>query len=168
MTGIQICRHVSEKFADQGNKDLLGAGALERASIEQWLKAEVQRFEPPSSALVFHLAFAPVLNPENVEWQTIDDQKEKLSAVLDVYDKRLSMSEYLAGDKFTLADLSHLPNTHYLWNKTTEGRRLFESRKNVKRWWELISKRPTWEKVVRMQREHPGPLEGLGPLTSTN
>uniref|UniRef100_A0A803NDT2 glutathione transferase n=1 Tax=Chenopodium quinoa TaxID=63459 RepID=A0A803NDT2_CHEQI len=63
---------------------------------------------------------------------------------------RLGESRYLAGDDFTLADLSHLPNTHYLVNGT-DVKELFMSRDNVGRWWEEISGRESWKKVVEMQ-----------------
>jgi hypothetical protein len=35
---------------------------------------------------------------------------KELSKLLNIYEQRLYESEFLAGDKFTLADLSHLPN----------------------------------------------------------
>ncbi|KNA08914.1 hypothetical protein SOVF_158410 [Spinacia oleracea] len=80
----------------------------------------------------------------------IKQSKEKLAKVLDVYDRRLGESRYLAGDDFTLADLSHLPNAQYLVNGTDVGE-LFTSRDNVGRWWEEISSRESWKKVVEMQ-----------------
>ena len=80
----------------------------------------------------------------------IKQNESKLVKVLNVYEKRLGVSRYLAGDEFTLADLSHLPNTQYLVEKTNRDE-LFKSRKNVGRWWEEISSRPSWKKVVEMQ-----------------
>jgi glutathione S-transferase len=35
---------------------------------------------------------------------------KEVSKLLNIYEQRLYESEYLAGHKFTLADLSHLPN----------------------------------------------------------
>jgi len=154
----EICRHIAEKYADRGNKALYGTGALERASIEQWLQSEARNFDPPSSALVFHLAFAPAMGlmPDEA---MIEQNEKKLDRVLEVYDKKLESSKYLAGDEFTLADLSHLPNSHYLIERSTRGSKLFRSKKNVARWWEDISSRASWQQVVHMQSEHPGPLE---------
>ncbi|KAK1303426.1 Glutathione S-transferase PARB [Acorus calamus] len=57
-----ICRYVCDKYSERGNKRLLGLGLLERASIEQWLEAESQSFNLPSSTVVFQLAFAPRMN----------------------------------------------------------------------------------------------------------
>jgi Glutathione S-transferase, C-terminal domain len=67
--------------------------------------------------------------------------------VLDVYNHRLGESRYLAGDEFTLADLTHLPNSQYIATSEDWGH-LFYERENVKRWWEEVSTRPSWTKVV--------------------
>ncbi|XP_072957175.1 glutathione S-transferase F10-like [Typha angustifolia] len=149
----EICRHIAEKYQEKGNRDLLGSGTLERASIEQWLQTEAYSFDPPASALVFNLAFAPLMDIEKDE-EVIERSKKKLIKVLDIYEQKLAETRYLAGDKFTLADLSHLPNAHRL--VTNAGcRSLFTSRKRVNRWWEEISNRASWRNVVGMQQEAP-------------
>ncbi|CAL9087045.1 unnamed protein product [Musa textilis] len=151
-----ICRYISRKYEYKGNKALSGTGFLQRASIEQWLQAEAVNFEPPSSALVFQLTFAPALHMPPDE-ELIKQNEEKLSKVLDIYNSRLGESEYLTGDTFTLADLSHLPNSHYL-AMSERGRKLFATRGNVARWSTAISARPSWKQVVEMQKELPGLL----------
>ncbi|XP_052189077.1 glutathione S-transferase F10-like [Diospyros lotus] len=148
-----ICRYISEKHSEKGNKGLYGTNPLEKASIEQWLEAEAQSFNPPSSALVFQLAFAPRMKIKQDEG-LIKQNEEKLAKVLEVYERRLGESRYLAGDEFTLADLSYLPNAHYLVNATDRGE-LITSRKNVDRWWEEISSRASWKKVVELQNSPP-------------
>lgn len=158
----EICRYIGGKFADQGNKNLLGTGGLERASIEQWLQSEAKSFDPVASQLVFNLAFAVHMGLKP-DIDLVDHCEKKLNQILDVYDERLGESCYLAGDEFTLADLSHLPNSHYLVT-TEKGNELFYQRKNVQRWWHDISGRDTWKAVVRMQTEHPGPLEKFATI----
>ncbi|XP_021802594.1 glutathione S-transferase-like [Prunus avium] len=145
-----ICRYICNKYADQGNKGLYGTNPLAKASIDQWLEAEGQSFSPPSSTLVFQLAFAPRMKLKQ-DQGVIRQNEEKLKKVLDVYENRLGESRFLAGDEFSLADLSHLPNGHYLVNATDRGE-LFTSRNNVGRWWTEISTRDSWEKVVEMQK----------------
>lgn len=152
-----ICRYLCTQFPNQGNRFLYGTGSLERASIEQWLQAEAQNFNPPSSALVFQLAFAPLLEIPQ-DHMVIAENERKLQQVLNVYDEILSKNEYLAGDVFTLADLSHLPDSQYIVS-SERGRKLFTSRKNVARWFDQISSRKAWEQVVKMQMEHPGAFE---------
>ncbi|KAK9994167.1 hypothetical protein SO802_023870 [Lithocarpus litseifolius] len=41
----------------------------------------------------------------------IKQNEEKLLKVLDIYRKRPKEAQFSAGDEFSLADLSHLPNT---------------------------------------------------------
>ncbi|CAI9260494.1 unnamed protein product [Lactuca saligna] len=144
-----ICRYIAEKYQNKGTIGLFGTNPLVKASIDQWLEAESQSFNPPSSILTFQLFFAPRMKMKQDE-ALIKQNESKLLKVLNVYEKRLGVSRYLAGDEFTLADLSHLPNTQYLVEKTNRAE-LFKSRKNVGRWWEEISTRPCWKKVVEMQ-----------------
>ncbi|KAG6585517.1 Glutathione S-transferase F8, chloroplastic [Cucurbita argyrosperma subsp. argyrosperma] len=146
-----ICRYVCEKHAEKGNKGLYGLDQLQKASIDQWIEAEGQSFNPPSTILGFQLIFAPRMNVPQDE-KAIKESEEKLSKVLDVYEQRLEQSRYLAGDEFSLADLSHLPNIHYLVNLTDRAE-LFTSRKNVERWWNEISGRESWKEVVEMQKQ---------------
>ncbi|XP_078448223.1 glutathione S-transferase F8, chloroplastic-like [Wolffia australiana] len=147
-----ICRYVCDKFAGNGNEGLFGDGLLARASIDQWLEAEAQSFNPPSSVLIFQLAFAPRMKLKQDE-AAIEQNEGKLAKVLDVYEQRLEQSRFLAGDEFSLADLSHLPNSHYL--ARTDRAHLLTSRKNVGRWWAEISSRPSWKKVLEMMKSPP-------------
>ncbi|CAA6656039.1 unnamed protein product [Spirodela intermedia] len=148
----QVPAFQDESITLFGNKGLFGNGLLERASIEQWLEAEAQSFNPPSSVLVFQLAFAPRMRLKQ-DPAVIEQNEGKLAKVLDVYENRLEESRFLAGDDFTLADLSHLPNAQYITG--TDRGHLLTSRKNVNRWWEEISSRPSWKKVVEMQKAPP-------------
>ncbi|XP_062213849.1 glutathione S-transferase F11-like [Phragmites australis] len=186
-----ILRHISHKYAKQGDPYLIGTGALERASIEQWLQTEAQSFDVPSTEMVYSLAFLPpslpkqndngngngngedvtvanastkrvVAGPEGAyqvsahkeeEMLKLFEQRKKdLEKLLDIYEQRLEEAQFLAGDNFTIADLSHLPNADRLVSDP-RSRRMFESRKNVSRWWCDISNRKTWQYVKSLQ--HP-------------
>ncbi|TKV98344.1 hypothetical protein SEVIR_9G554500v4 [Setaria viridis] len=199
-----ILRHISHKYAKQGNPDLIGTGALERASIEQWLQTEAQSFDAPSAEMVYSLALLPPNLPkqqndngsgfnnsgrerdvgnasagskqrspagwpaanQNQNQQQAKHQKEEemvrlfeqrkkdLEKLLDIYEQRLEEARYLAGDNFTIADLSHLPNADRLASDP-RSRRLFETRKNVSRWWNDVSSRDTWQYVKSLQRPPP-------------
>nr|ANH58196.1 glutathione S-transferase [Dracaena cambodiana] len=148
-----ICRYICDQYADRGNQMLMGrkeGGLVERYWVEQWLEAESQSFNTPSSTLLLQLALAPRMGLKQ-DPALIEQSEGKLAKVLDVYEQRLGESRFLAGDEFTLADLSHLPNSHYLVNATDRGG-LITSRENVGRWWEEISLRESWKKVVEMQQ----------------
>ncbi|ERM96285.1 hypothetical protein AMTRI_Chr09g34950 [Amborella trichopoda] len=144
-----ISRYIVDKYQDQGTPGLLGSNFIERASIDQWIEAEAQSFQPPSGALVFQLFFAPLMGLKT-DKVIIDQNQAKLEKVLDIYEKMLEENRFLAGDRFTLADLTHLPNCEYLVQKTDRSG-LILGRKNVRRWWEEISSRPAWKKVVELQ-----------------
>ncbi|XP_015696696.2 LOW QUALITY PROTEIN: mucin-16-like [Oryza brachyantha] len=148
----EICRYVAETYEHHGYPFLLGKDALERASIEQWLHHEEHTFNPASRALFCHLAF-----PLDREDDDIEMQKAKLEEILEVYEQRLSDSEFLAGNKFTLADLVHLPNSHYI-TASSKFVYLYDSRKNVQRWWNDISTRASWKQVLsymtRVEQQH--------------
>lgn len=199
-----ILRHIAHKYARQGNPDLIGTGALERASIEQWLQTEAQSFDVPSADVVYSLAYLPAATTQPnkgaaaadggrceeeknddggrdrqyssqrqggagagggrdgqmaaAHRQKVEEMKQlfeksskELSKVLDIYEQRLEEAAYLAGDKFTIADLSHLPNADRLASDP-RSRRMFEARKNVSRWWNNISSRESWEYVKSLQR----------------
>ncbi|GAB4828394.1 hypothetical protein Ancab_035392 [Ancistrocladus abbreviatus] len=148
-----ICRYIADKDQNQGNTKLYGTNPLEKASIDQWLEAEGQSFNPPTSTLVFQLAFAPRMKI-NQDENAIKQSKDKLAKLLDIYNKRLADSRFLASDEFSLADLSHLPNAHYLVSGT-DVKELFMERENVGRWWEEISGRDAWKEVVDMQKSPP-------------
>jgi len=63
--------------------------------------------------------------------------------------KILAKQPYLAGQEFTLADLFHLPYGAWLV-KLGEGN-VFESRPNVKKWWDRITSRPSWKAVQEIK-----------------
>ncbi|KAG8092424.1 hypothetical protein GUJ93_ZPchr0012g21375 [Zizania palustris] len=171
----KILRHIADKYKNQGNPDLLGTGALERSSIEQWLQTEAQSFDVPSADMVYSLAYLPstmqldggrkagdggaggrevnAAQQQKAEemQQLYEKSKKELTKVLDIYEQRLEEAEYLAGDKFTLADLSHLPKADRLASDP-RALRLLQSRRNVSRWWADISGRESWKYVKSLQR----------------
>ncbi|XP_062209093.1 glutathione S-transferase F11-like [Phragmites australis] len=148
------CRYICDQYAERGNQILLGKkedGAVGRAAIEQWIEAEGQSFNPPSLAIIFQLAFVPMMG-RATDMAMVEQNEVKLAKVLDVYEQRLGESQYFAGDEFSLADLVHLPNAHFLVNRTNKAG-LITERKNLARWWDDVSARPAWKKVVELQNQ---------------
>lgn len=139
-----IIRYYAEKHKSQGT-DLLGESIEERGRVEQWLEVEAQNYHPQIYNLTLHILFATALGFAPDE-KLIRESEEKLAKVLDIYEERLSRSKYLAGDFFSLADLSHLPFTQYLVGPMKKEF-MIRSRKHVSAWWDDISSRPSWKKV---------------------
>jgi glutathione S-transferase len=83
--------------------------------------------------------------------QLFEKSRRQLGKLLDIYEQRLGEEAFLAGGKFTLADLSHLPNADRL-AADPRSARLIESRRNVSKWWDTVSRRDSWVRVKELQR----------------
>ncbi|XP_071726541.1 glutathione S-transferase F9-like [Rutidosis leptorrhynchoides] len=146
-----IIRYYAEKYKSQGT-DLLGKTIEDQGLVNQWLEVESQNYHPPLNNLVLHLMFSPKFGIIRDE-QLINQSEEKLGKVLDIYEDRLSKSKYLAGDFFSLADLSHIPFTNYLVNVIGKDH-MIKDRKHVSAWWDDISCRPSWLKVLEICKDY--------------
>lgn len=142
-----IIRYYAEKYAGQGT-NLLGNTLEEKAIVDQWLEVEGQNYQPPIYTLVLQLLFFPKLG-KVADPKAVEESEQKLAQVLDIYEQRLSQSKYLAGDFFSLADLTHLPFTHYVVNDIGKGY-LIRDRTHVSAWWDDITARPAWKKVLQL------------------
>ncbi|KAJ7964399.1 Glutathione S-transferase [Quillaja saponaria] len=142
-----IIRYHATKYAGRG-PNLLGSNLEERALVDQWLEVEAHNFNDMVYTLVLQLVILPKMGQPG-DLALAHSCAQKLEKVFDVYEKRLSESTYLAGDKFTLADLSHLPGIRYLIHEAKLGH-LVTERKKVNAWWENISSRPAWKKLLEL------------------
>jgi len=142
---------------------LLGKTVEDRGLVEQWLDVEAHNFTPPIYSLV-KIYFASVLEGVPADPKAIKENEEKIEKYLDIYEKRLSQTKYLAGDFFSLADLNHLPFTSYLMNEMEKGFMVRE-RKHVSAWWDDISSRPSWKKVLQ---DYKNPYDVLKEMNLVN
>ncbi|XP_059451945.1 glutathione S-transferase F11-like [Corylus avellana] len=142
-----IIKYYAAKYADHG-PNLLGSSLEERALVDQWLEVEAHNFNDLVYTLVLQLVILPRMGKPG-DLALAHSCEQKLETVLDVYEQRLSKSSYLAGETFSLADLSHLPGIRYLMNEAKMGN-LVTERKNVNAWWEDISNRPAWKKLMQL------------------
>ncbi|KAF5181810.1 Glutathione s-transferase [Thalictrum thalictroides] len=141
-----ITRYIATKYKEQGTDLLRMDDSKESALVNVWLEVEAHQFGPAIYAIVYQRMVIPVFFGGVPDEEIIETNSEKLGKVLDVYEEKLSNTNYLAGDFFSLADLHHLPYTYYLM-KTPEAK-LIESRSHVKAWWDDISSRPAFLKVA--------------------
>lgn len=120
--------------------------------MDQWLEVEAHNFNDLVYTLVLQLLVLPRMG-ERGDVALVHACEEKLEKVFDVYEERLSKSSYLAGEAFTLADLSHLPGIRYLIDEAKLGH-LVTERKNVNAWWKDISNRPAWKKLMSLASDY--------------
>ncbi|KAG6491259.1 hypothetical protein ZIOFF_052596 [Zingiber officinale] len=115
-------------------------------SISSWMDVEAINYNPWAFPVVFNLLVLPLRGAPG-DREAAAAAVEEMSRVLEVYEKQLSKSKYLAGDEFTLADLTHIPATRYVV-ELCGGAHIFEGKERVKAWWEDITGRPAWKKVI--------------------
>ena len=142
-----IVRYYAAKYAERG-PNLLGTTLEEKALVDQWLEVESHNFNDLVFTVVLQLVILPSMGQPG-DLALVRSCEEKLKKVFDVYEERLSKSTYLAGNYFSLADLSHLPAIRFLVDKFKMGH-LITERKNVKAWWKDISNRPAWKKLMKL------------------
>lgn len=128
--------------------NLLREGNLEESAlVDVWLDVEALQYDPAMHAVFVQHRVVPTLGGTS-DQKIIDEIIEKLKKVLDVYEVQLSRHKYLAGDFFSLADLSHFPYTHYFMGMPYAT--VFDSYPRVKAWWEGLVSRPAVQKVASM------------------
>jgi len=145
-----IARYVSDKYEGQGTP-LFGKTEKERALVNQWLEVESQNYNPVVSTIAYQLVFGPRrgLKPDE---KVVEQQLVKLEKILDIYEEHLAKNEYLAGNFFSLADISHIPYTYLLLHQAKRGEGI-TSRKHVKAWWDNISSRPSWKQLLELRAQ---------------
>ena len=142
-----ITQYIAEEYADKGTQ--LTCPGKPTAPFLVWKEVEAHQFDPVASKLSWELVFKPMFGM-TADLAVVEENEAKLGKVLDIYEARLAQSKYLACDCFTLADMHHLPNLHYLMG--TPVKKLFDSRPHISAWVANISSRPGWSKVVAMQK----------------
>lgn len=143
-----ITKYISEEYADKGT-DLLLKESKEKFLLNLWLEVEAHQFDQPASKLAWELAYKPMFGLTTDD-SAVAELEAELVKVLDVYEGRLTQSKYLAGDTFSLADLHHIPNLHFL--NGTRVNELFKSRPHVSAWTADLLARPAWSSVVALQK----------------
>lgn len=120
-----------------------------QAVWDTWIEVEAHHFDPVAQKLNYELSVKPRMLGLETDQTVVEEYEAKFLKVLDVYEERLSETNYLGGDNFTLADLHHLPTIQYLL--ATTAKRLFDGRPRVSAWVEDITARPAWVKVVALR-----------------
>lgn len=113
--------------------------------MEQWIGIEQSYFSGPAMELIKQLYFA-VMQRLTPDTTIIENAMPKVEHALDVAEKRLSKQPYFAGSTFSLADITWVPYVDYLFPSGLGE--LINDRPGLKAWWERVSVRPSWVKIV--------------------
>lgn len=98
-----ICTYFESLYPEP---NLMGADGLERAQIEMWDR-RVELTYLMQVAGWFrnsHPAMAELEKPQSAEWAGISEGRARRTAAF--FDKRLGESPYVAGDRFTISDIT--------------------------------------------------------------
>ena len=83
--------------------------------------------------------------PEIVDYYTASFNRK-----LDIFEGILGKQKYMGGNEFSLVDIFYLPYTQLLFRIGNGD--LITSRPNVNAWWEKVSTRDSWKKVLAMSQ----------------
>jgi hypothetical protein len=102
-------RAMARYIAAKANSPLLPTGdAYKVALFDQAESIEISNFDVFATGITFQRVFAPRFGQQTNE-ALVAQHAKALEGKLAGYEAILSKQKYLAGDKITLADLSHLP-----------------------------------------------------------
>lgn len=140
---VSICRYFEELHPEP---NLLGRDAKEKAIIDSWQRRV--EFDGLYSVMLAFRNTTPIFANRAVPG--ISEPTEQLPQVAErgvlltrhffnMLDKRLGQSEYVAGDRFTIADITAFVTLNFArWVKLSPD----ESHTNIARWFKVVSERP--------------------------
>lgn len=137
-----IARYIALKH---GAKTLYPIDEPQQAAlVEQWLSVNQSNNGPVFET--FSEYFVKPLRSLTPDASRIDEFKLKMDPYLTILDNQLAKTRYLAGENYTLADLSFVSMTRTVLACDGFGN-TFDKYPNLKRWWSEISERKAWKKI---------------------
>jgi len=141
-----ISRYLAAKYADKGTKLLPEPTDLKAvAKLEQWFSVELDNYDHFAHDIVEQKLFNVMKGLGTVP-EVVDYYTAKFQQKLDIFEGILAKQKYMGGDEFSLVDIFYLPYTQKLF-QVGDGA-LITSRPNVNAWWEKVSTRDSWKKVL--------------------
>jgi glutathione S-transferase len=134
---VAICKYFEEQFP---SPSLMGIGAEQKAKIEMWQRRSESALLN-SVASYFHHATEGLGELEvyqNHEWGI--KNKERAINTLYILNENLKDSKYIVDDSFSIADITTLCGIDFA---KYVGINIPDDCQNLKRWYELISSRPS-------------------------
>jgi GST-like protein len=149
-----ILMHLAEKFGE-----FLPTEAASRAECLSWLFWQMGSAPYLGGGFGHFYAYAPI----KIEY-AIDRYAMEAKRQLDVLDRRLAETEYLAGDTYTIADIAVWPWYGGLAKGWLYGAAEFlqvQDYKNVQRWADMIGERPAVRRGRMVNRTSGEPASQL-------
>lgn len=133
---VAICRYFEETNSDN---PLLGSSALEKAIIEQWQRRmELSLLMP--TGMCFQHSSGYFKDRMNVVPEWGKECGNNVKKFLGFLDTHLATSQYMAGDSFSIADITALVSIDF---NRVNSIRIEDDQENLKRWHANVSSRPS-------------------------
>ena len=134
---IAICRYFEELHPEP---PLFGTSPLERAKVEMWQRRLEFDLLGAVAAVFRHLhpAMAEMEVPQVAAWGEVN--RPRVVAFLRFLDGELAHHDYIAGERFSVADITGLVGLDFMKPAKIA---LPEELSNVRRWHERLSARPS-------------------------
>lgn len=134
---VAICRYFEELHPEP---PLMGTDAKDKAIVEMWnRRLELIFLGAVANAFRHtHPAMKEWEKPQLAEWGEIN--RPKALAFLELLDKELADREFIAGDRFTIADITGMIGFEFMKPARIERP---EHLTNVMRWYQAVSSRPS-------------------------
>ena len=120
---------------------LMPSDPRERARARQWMSVEQSYVASAAMTQVFHHLFGIRQEPS-----ALQQAEDALGRAFDVLAANLATRPYLAGDTFSLADITFLPYVEYLMKIPTAS--AIRGRPSLIGWWSRCAERPSWRRTV--------------------
>ena len=99
------------RYIAKNNHDYKDLTLDDSIYVDNWLEVESQTMNPIINKIVHEKLLKKIKDPEAViDEELIKKEIEHLKKVLSIYEKRLSSSNYIGGDYFSIADISNIPH----------------------------------------------------------
>jgi glutathione S-transferase len=134
---VAICRYFEALKPDP---PLFGRGALESALVEMWnRRAELHLLLPVATVFQhLHPAMKVMVDPQVAAWGQAN--KPRVTQFLQILDGELKNRPYLAGDSYTVADITAMVAVDFM---RVSKLVVPDDLANVRRWHDAVSARPS-------------------------
>ncbi|TQF09522.1 glutathione S-transferase family protein [Myxococcus llanfairpwllgwyngyllgogerychwyrndrobwllllantysiliogogogochensis] len=114
--------------------------------MEQFIGVEQSYFSPAAFKVIWERVFKPHMGGGAADEARVQEGRAGVDKVFGILEPMLAKQPYLAGDSFSLADVSWMPELEFLVAAGEQG--LFDKHPSVAAWWKRIGGRPSWKKVA--------------------
>ena len=134
---LAICRYFEALRPDP---PLFGKGAKEIGLVEMWSRRTENNFFATVAAVFRHLhpAMKELEVPQVPAWA--EANKPRVMAFLEILDAQLANNEFVAGDRYSVADITALVTADFMKPARLS---IPDQLVNVKRWYAAVSARPS-------------------------